>query len=355
MSITTSNIITSAASPPESDILIIYTGGTLGMVHDENGSLIPFDFASIMDHIPSLRQLELNLTVISFEEPIDSSNINPEHWKQIAKLIIDNYSRYDGFVVLHGTDTMAYTASALSFMLEKLSKPVIITGAQLPITASRSDARENMIGALEVASAQKNGRPIVPEVCIFFDSKLLRGNRAKKVESIHFDAFESENYPLLAVAGVIIKYNEKFIEQAYDQKLVYHGNLDTNVVIMKIYPGINEMTVEALLTLPNLRGVIMETYGAGNAPTHSWFISLLESAVDKGITILNVSQCPGGKVEQGRYETSKELDRIGVIGGSDLTTEAAISKLMIVLGEEQKTAQIANRLRISVSGEMTVN
>lgn len=355
MNISTSNIITSSAKAPESNVLIIYTGGTLGMVHDQEGALIPFDFSSIMDHIPSLRQLELNLTVMSFENPIDSSNINPEHWQAIGRLIYENYHNYDGFVVLHGTDTMAYTASAISFMLENLAKPVIFTGAQLPITSSRSDARENIIGSLEIASAKKHGKPVVPEVCIFFDAKLFRANRAKKVESIHFDAFESENYPLLAVAGVIIKFNEKFIHQPVDKELVFHDQFDNNVALIKIFPGISEDMVSAILSLSNLRGVVIETYGSGNAPTYPWFIMLLKHSIEKGIVILNVSQCPGGQVDQGRYETSKLLEDIGVIGGYDLTTESAITKLMLMLGQDKKTAQIKRKMRISLAGEETIN
>ena len=253
MKITSSNIITSSPKAPDSNILIIYTGGTLGMVHNENGSLIPFDFSSIMDHIPSLRHLPLNITSMSFEQPIDSSNVNPEHWKLIGGIINDNYSDFDGFVVLHGTDTMAYTASAISFMLENLDKPVVFTGAQLPITSPRSDARENLITSLEIASAKKDGKPIVPEVCIYFDSLLLRGNRAKKVESIHFDAFESENYPLLAEAGVVIGYNDKFIHSPNGNKLKFHNQFDTNVAVLKLFPGISKQFVEAVFSIKGLR------------------------------------------------------------------------------------------------------
>lgn len=355
MKITSSNIITSSPKAPDSNILIIYTGGTLGMVHNENGSLIPFDFSSIMDHIPSLRHLPLNITSMSFEQPIDSSNVNPEHWKLIGGIINDNYSDFDGFVVLHGTDTMAYTASAISFMLENLDKPVVFTGAQLPITSPRSDARENLITSLEIASAKKDGKPIVPEVCIYFDSLLLRGNRAKKVESIHFDAFESENYPLLAEAGVVIGYNDKFIHSPNGNKLKFHNQFDTNVAVLKLFPGISKQFVEAVFSIKGLRGIVMETYGSGNAPTDKWFLDIVKSGVEKGIVVINVSQCPGGKVEQGRYETSEDLKAIGLIGGADLTLEAAITKLMMVLGEDVIYDKIIDRFRNSVCGEMTIN
>lgn len=351
----TFNIITSSPNPPEKDILIIYTGGTLGMVHNSSGALVPFDFNSIMLHIPTLRNLDLNLTVMSFLEPIDSSNVDPSHWTLIGKMIYENYEKYDGFVVLHGTDTMAYTASALSFMLQNLSKPVIVTGAQLPITSTRSDARENLITALEIASTYEDGQPLVSEVCIYFDAKLLRGNRAKKSESVHFDAFESENYPLLAEAGVIINYNKKFLLKKSQHKLTYQDKFDKNITILKLYPGISKQSVEAILTIPSLRGVVLETYGAGNAPTHKWFLSLLEKAIHNNIVILNVSQCPGGTVDQGRYETSRNLEAIGVVSGADLTLEAAVAKLMLILGEEQYMAQIRQKLTKSLSGEMSLN
>lgn len=326
------------------------------MVHNDKGALIPFDFASIMDHIPSLRKLELNITVLSFDNPIDSSNVNPGHWELLGQMIYDNYEDYDGFVVLHGTDTMAFTASAISFMLENLNKPVIFTGAQLPISASRSDARENLITSLEIASTKINGKPMVPEVAIYFDSVLLRGNRSKKVESVHFDAFESENYPLLAEAGVVINYNDKFIHQPEENLgLTLHKGFNNKVIILKLFPGISEAAVEAIFSIKDLKGVVMETYGSGNAPTDEWFIDLLKGAIDRNIVILNVSQCPGGKVDQGRYETSEDLENIGVISGLDLTLEAAVTKLMMVLAEEEEKAVIKLRMTNSICGEMTIN
>lgn len=350
------NIITSAPRLPEASVLIIYTGGTLGMVHDADGALRPFDFSSILDHVPSLRQLELNLTVIAFEAPIDSSDVSPSDWIEIGRLIHAEYDNFDGFVVLHGTDTMAYSASALSFMLEHLSKPVIFTGAQLPISSLRSDARENLLTSIEIAASKEGGKAVVPEVCIFFDYKLFRGNRSKKVESLYFDAFESENHPALAESGVVINYNRPAILQ--DGKyggLVLHDRFDENVAILKLYPGITQSYVKSVLSAEGLRGVILETFGAGNAPTTAWFIEQIREAIEKGITVVNISQCPGGRVMQGRYETSKRLKEIGVVGGMDMTLEAAITKLMIVLGEEMDKEKIDEDLKASKCGELSPN
>lgn len=348
------HIITSAVKAPDSSVLIIYTGGTLGMVHDASGTLVPFDFASILDHVPSLRQLQINLTVIAFENPIDSSDIHPDNWIEIGNIIKNNYNDFDGFVVLHGTDTMAFTASAMSFMLENLNKPVIFTGAQLPISSLRSDARENLITALEIASAKNE--IIIPEVCVYFDYVLLRGNRSKKVESLHFDAFESENYPVMAESGVVINYNHAVIAkpQLEEKPLIFHERFDRNVAILKLYPGITKEVVEAVLSIDGLRGVVMETFGAGNAPTASWFIEALSNARDRGIIIINVSQCAGGRVIQGRYGTSRQLGGLGVIEGADLTFEAAITKLMMILAEEHEFEKIRNRFITPKCGELTV-
>ncbi len=313
-------------------ILIVYTGGTFGMTYDPDGVLIPFDFSLILQQLPTLRNLALELTVISFEEPIDSSNMDPSHWQLLGKIIYDNYTAHDGFVILHGTDTMAYTASALSFMLEGLAKPVIFTGAQLPITEPRSDARENLITALELASAVRDGRPCVPEVCIYFDYELLRGNRSKKVESMQFDAFDSGNYPPLAKAGVKIDYNWSFIRPWREAPLVLHSMLDPRISILKLFPGIPRASIEAILDTPDLKAVILETYGSGNAPNAPELIDALKRAIDRGILVVNISQCMGGTVTQGRYETSRDLQQIGVIGGADMTTEAAVTKLMVLMG-----------------------
>jgi L-asparaginase len=335
-----------------SRILIIYTGGTFGMTYDKDGVLIPFDFASILEHLPTLKNLLLEITVVSFEMPIDSSNINPGHWQVIGEVIKDNYDQHDGFVVLHGTDTMAFTASALSFMLEGLHKPVIFTGAQLPISEPRSDARENLITSLDIASARRNGTPLVNEVCIYFDYVLLRGNRSKKVESMQFDAFNSGNYPPLAKAGVKIDYNFSAMAVVSPSSLTLRKSFETNISILKLFPGISQEIVHAILSIPGLKAVVMETYGSGNAPTLPWLTEELKRAIENGVIILNISQCPGGRVLQGRYETSKKLQQIGVIGGADMTTEAAVTKLMLLIGEYGPD-RARELVGLSLAGELT--
>jgi len=346
-------INTATPEKPRSRIMIIYTGGTFGMTYDARGVLVPFDFSLILSQLPTLRNLYLDLTVISFEVPIDSSNIQPEHWKMIGTIIFENYHDQDGFVVLHGTDTMSFTASAISFMLRGLTKPVIFTGAQLPISETRSDARENLITSLEIASAKKDGKSIVPEVCVYFDYELIRGNRSKKVESMHFDAFESENYPSLAKAGVKIDYNYAVIRQSLEHEtLEFLQKLDTNISILKLFPGITQKTVQSILNTPDLKAVVLETFGSGNAPSVPWFIKSIKESIDKGLIVLNISQCPGGMVEQGKYETSKALLDIGVISGRDMTLEAAVTKLMVLLGEydQPKVKQLINK---PLAGEIT--
>ena len=333
MNYKTLTINTAQPSKPKARVMIIYTGGTFGMVYDHQGVLLPFDFSLILEHLPTLRNLFLEITVISFEHPIDSSNIQPTHWQMIGSIIKEHYDDQDGFVVLHGTDTMAYTASALSFMLQNLSKPVVFTGAQLPISEPRSDARENLITALEIASARNEGKAMVPEVCIYFDYELIRGNRAKKAESMHFDAFESENYPPLAKAGVKIDYNTAVIQAIANAPLTLLSKIDTNVSVLKLFPGINRETVGAVLGNPMMKALVLETFGSGNAPSSPWFIILLKEAIGRGVLILNISQCPGGMVIQGKYETSRALQEIGVISGVDMTMEAAVTKLMLLLGE----------------------
>lgn len=347
------NIATSSEDP-KSSILLIYTGGTFGMVYDDEGALAPFNFSLVLEKIPELHKLDLKLTVISFPEPVDSSNINVDQWKDMGSILKENYHQYDGFVILHGTDTMAYSASAISFMLKGVNKPIIFTGAQIPIGATRSDARENLITALEIASARNGDHAMVTEVCLYFNYYLLKGNRAQKIRSSNFAAFESENFPYLAESGVEIVYNESFLKKFKEEDLKYQSELDPNVVILKIFPNISPAVVKGILNIEGLKGVILESYGSGNTMNYDWFNDLLEGAINRGVVILNVSQCIGGSVIQGRYETSKKLTEIGVISGLDITTEAAVAKMMHLLGTEKSIEQVKKKLSIPIRGEMTI-
>ncbi|MCP4460540.1 MAG: asparaginase [Cytophagales bacterium] len=333
-------------------VLIIYTGGTFGMAADEQGALKPFNFGNVVDKVPELKSLGLRIRVISFPKPIDSSNVTPDDWKDIAYIIEENYEKYDGFVVLHGTDTMAYSASALSFMLQGLNKPVIFTGAQIPIGSTRSDARENLITALEIASTKIDGEPRICEVCIYFNFVLLRANRSQKVNSSTFSAFHSENYPPLAESGIIIEYNEGALMPCHIHKLVIQNKMDTNVAILKLFPGIDISVVKAILGIKNLRGVVMETFGSGNTMTERWFIDELRSAIKSGLIIVNISQCIGGTVSHGKYATSVPLSEAGVLSGGDMTTEAATTKLMLLLGEEKSPEKVKEKIVIPMNGEM---
>jgi L-asparaginase len=348
------NINTSGFSDPKSSILIIYTGGTFGMSLDENGALAPFNFSMVIDKIPDIKALDLKITVISFPVPEDSSNIGITHWANIGYIIYENYEQYDGIVVLHGTDTMAYTASALSFMLNGINKPIIFTGAQIPIGFIRSDARENLITALEIASTKLDGKPIVNEVCIYFNYVLLRGNRAQKLRSSNFAAFESENYPKLAESGVVIEYNYAALQKHDpDTKLTIEKEFDNNVALLKLFPGISENMVKSIINIKGLRGIVMETFGSGNTMNHEWFLTLLSKANKKGIILFNVSQCIGGKVLQGRYETSTKLSQLGVLSGSDITTEAAMTKMMFLLGANLSLDEVKTKLVSPLKGEMS--
>lgn len=321
--------------PYKAKILLIYTGGTIGMMKDfETGALKAFNFSKLLQRIPELKQLDCDIDTISFDDPIDSSNINPEKWDKIATIIEDKYSYYDGFVVLHGSDTMSYSASALSFMLENLAKPVIFTGSQLPIGDLRTDAKENLITAIQVASLQSKGKPVIQEVGLYFEYKLYRGNRTTKINAEHFNAFTSPNYPPLAESGVHLKVDANLtLLQNNSKKLIVHKKLDTNVFVLKLFPGINQAVMTAIMNIPQLKGIVIETYGAGNAPTEQWFLEALQQGIDRGLHIVNVTQCSGGSVNMGQYETSTSLKKIGIISGGDITTEAAITKLMYLLAE----------------------
>lgn len=347
------DLSTSKSDHPKASVLIIYTGGTFGMAYSDDGALSPFDFNHVVEKIPELKTLEVVVTVITFTQPIDSSNIHSHHWRAIGHIICENYDKYDGFVVLHGTDTMAYTASALSFMLDGLNKPVIFTGAQIPIGSVRSDARDNFLTAVEIASTKENGKAIVGEVCIYFSHQLLRGNRLRKIRSSQFGAFESENHPPLAISGVFIEYNKSSILPNLEKGLNIQYELDTNVTVLRLFPNIQQGILENFFRADGLKGVVIETYGSGNSPNYPWFINCLKEANDRGIVLLNVSQCNGGRVIQGRYETSRMLAEVGVLSGSDITTEAAITKLMFLLGQEKELNSIKENLVIPICGEMS--
>ncbi|HET6226300.1 MAG TPA: asparaginase [Bacteroidia bacterium] len=339
----------------KSKVLLIYTGGTIGMMQDsKTGQLKPFDFKHLTEQIPELHKFDVTLSSVSFKKPIDSSDMDPAIWLEIASIIEKNYAKHDGFVILHGSDTMSFTASALSFILDGLNKPVILTGSQLPIGTIRTDGKENLITAIEIAAAKEKGKPIVSEVCIYFEYQLYRGNRTHKFNAEHFQAFQSSNYPILVEAGVHLKYNYSALKKVNADKLKIRTQLDPNVVILKLFPGITKNVVDAVLNIKDIHGVILETYGSGNASTQEWFLKAIKKAIDKGVVILNVTQCNAGKVQQGKYATSAAFTDIGVIGGNDITTEAAVAKLMHVLGSSNNKKEIRKLLESNLRGEITV-
>ena len=338
-------------------ILMIYTGGTIGMKENPvTKALEPFDFNHLLDNVPKLKMLDYEIHHHQFRTPIDSSDMNPHYWGMIAKIIEDNYTSYDGFVVLHGTDTMAYTASALSFMLQHLSKPVIITGSQLPIGEVRTDGEENLITALQIAASRDvDGRPTVREVAILFENYLWRGNRSTKRSADNFDAFRSNNYPELAKIGLDITFNREALwrSPSGDSPLEVHYSMDTNLLYLDLFPGIQENVVRQVLSTPGLKAVVLKTFGAGNAPGERWFSEAIRDAVNKGIVIVNITQCPNGEVDPYRYMTGLELAQTGVVPGHDLTSEAAITKLMYLLGRKMKPDEVKYYMQSNLCGEMS--
>lgn len=339
-------------------ILIIYTGGTIGMIENpETGALENFDMEQFRHHVPELKRFHFNIDAITFESPIDSSDMEPHYWVKIAKMISDNYENYDGFVVLHGTDTMAYTASALSFMFENLGKPVIVTGSQLPIGKLRTDGKENLLTSIEIAAARNaQGEPMVPEVCIFFQSALMRGNRTTKINAEGFNAFRSYNLPPLAKAGIHIKYETHLIRRPDPNKpFKTHYLLDNNVVFLTLFPGIREEIADVVSQVKGLKAVILKTYGAGNAPQRPWLVSRLKRMTEKGMIVVNITQCSKGRVEMGLYETSLQLIEAGVVNGYDATPESMIAKLMFLLGHGFTREEIVEQMNQSLRGEITID
>ena len=338
----------------KANILLLYTGGTIGMIKDfETGALKAFNFNELLQNIPELNLLEHHIDTVSFERPIDSSNMNLKFYLQIAEIIEENYDAYDGFVVLHGSDTMSYSASALSFMFENLGKPIIFTGSQLPIGDLRTDAKENLITSIQIAGLQRNGRPQISEVGLYFEYKLYRANRTTKVNAEHFQAFASPNYPALVQSGVHLAVNQTALwKRPPGRKMKLHKTLDDQIALVKLYPGINKSMLEHIFSKEGLKGIVLETYGSGNAPTDDWFVDLLKKTIAKGVVIVNVTQCTGGSVAMGQYETSSQLKKLGVVSGKDITTEAAVAKMMYLLARNLSPKVFKTIFETSIRGEM---
>ena len=340
----------------DNHVLLIYTGGTIGMNRNpQTGALEPFNFEHLINNVPELSLFPTRISTIQFNPPIDSSDMSPQLWTELTHIIIDNYEKYDGFVILHGTDTMAYTASALSYMLGHLTKPVILTGSQLPIGQLRTDGKENLITSIEIAAAKhEDGKSMVPEVGIYFNGHLLRGNRTTKQSADEFDAFESFNYPHLVEAGVNITYHEEqILKPDFSKPISPHFRLDNNVIVFTIFPGIREDLVRHIIATPNLRSIVMRTYGSGNAPQRPWLLNALKEATNNGKIIINISQCMAGKVEMGRYDTGYQLKSAGVLSGYDSTVESAVTKLMYLQARFDDQDTIREYMRKSIRGEIS--
>jgi L-asparaginase len=322
----------------------------------ETGAWEPFNFSHLRSNMPEIKRLNFTVDTYLFDPPIDSSDMSLSVWQQTVQVIEDHYDSYDGFVILHGTDTMAYTASALSLMLENLTRPVILTGSQLPVGKLRTDGKENLITALEIAADKDStGHPIVPELCIYMQNLLMRGNRTIKVNANNFSAFSSPNYPCLGEAGLNIRYGTQYIlKPDYAMPVKFKYAMDPRAVVLKLFPGISEEAVRAHLEIPGLKGVVLETYGTGNSPIHPWFTRLLGEAIERGIVIVNVTQCLSGSVAMHLYENGQRLERLGVVSGYDITTEAAIVKLMILFGEGRTPAEVSRLMPVPLRGELTV-
>ena len=338
-------------------VLLIYTGGTIGMGRNpRTGALEPLDFNNLLDALPEFKQIATGVDIHLFSSPIDSSNVTPDDWSEMARVISEHYNDYDGFVILHGTDTMAYTASALSFMFENLTKPVILTGSQLPMGQLRTDGKENLITSLELASEYGvDGHPMVPEVSIFFNGHLLRGNRSTKSSADEFHAFQTFNYPHLCDAGVdFVFHRHHILTPDYSRPVITHYKMDSRVMVFSLFPGIREDMVRHMMSLDNLRGLVMRTFGSGNAPQAPWLLDILAEANRKGIIVVNVSQCEQGRVEMGRYETGYSLQEVGVISGYDSTVEAASTKLMHLLAKYEDTETVGMMMSCNLAGEITI-